>query len=97
MMPRAVIKGRDPEVQEKYNAMTSRRRELAERLASINSEQDLLLVNLGGFVAEGCDYKEYTDRLAELRAEREALDAGILYIANQCDLLRRMNPWLARR
>ena len=87
---------RDPEVQEKFDFMVSRQAELGEQLAAATNEQGQILVNLGAFVVEGCDWKEYTDRLAELRAEIEALDAGLLYLAGQKELSIRLNHWLTR-
>ena len=86
----------DPAVREKFDAMVSRRRELAERLTEANRDREQILINLGAWVAEGCDYEVYTARLAELRLETEALEAGILYVDGQAELLKRSNYWLTR-
>lgn len=95
MLPRAEIITYDPEVQEKYNALCARRHELNVQLGEVNGEQEQILTSLGKLVADGSKYKKQTDRLAALRSESEALEAGILYLTNQCDLLRRMNTWLS--
>ena len=92
--PKHEIKRFDEQVQNDYNKLTSRQRELSARLAAVNGEHKEIIVNLGAWVADGCDYKEYTDRLAELRAEREALEAGLEYLNGQAGLMLRLNHWL---
>ena len=82
-------------VQDDWNAIQARRRELNAQLAAVSGEEKQIITNLGGWVAEGCDYQEYTDRLAELRAEAEGLQAGISYIDDKAGLLKRQNTWLS--
>ena len=89
--------GYDQEVEDKYTGLISRRHELNLQLGSVNGETDKILVNLGELVASGKKYKKQTDRLAVLRSESEALNEGIRYLNNQCDLLKRMNTWLTVR
>ena len=84
----------DQNVEDRYFALSSRRAELRLQLNQVNGEQDQILGALGELVASGAKYQKQTDRLAALRLESEALEAGILYLTNQCDLLRRMNAWL---
>ena len=97
MLPRANIIERDPEVQEKYDALTSRRNELTDELRFVNGEQERILASLGELVASGSKYKKQLERLAELRLETEALEAGIRHTTNQCSLLQRMNTWITTR
>ena len=82
------------EIRDKYNSLQARRRELMTRLQAVSGKQRELLINLGAWVAEGCDYKEYTDQLSDLGAEQEALQAGIDYLDGQLGLLKRVNSWL---
>ena len=89
------IKRFDQDVKDDYDRMQARSRELSARLAVVNGEQAQIITNLGAWVAEGCDYKEYTDRLAELRAERDALQAGLDYLDGQAGLLKRQHTWLS--
>jgi uncharacterized coiled-coil DUF342 family protein len=84
----------DQDIKDRFDAMTSRRSELSAELVRANNEQDQILSNLGELVASGAKYIKQIDRLAVLRSESEALEAGILHLTNQCDLLRRMNTWL---
>jgi hypothetical protein len=84
----------DQATQDDYDKIQSRRRELQARLGAIKSEQASILAGLGCWVAEGCDWREYTDQLADLRAEGEALQAGIDYLSGQAGLLKRINTWL---
>ncbi|MFC1923328.1 hypothetical protein ACFLY4_08560 [Chloroflexota bacterium] len=82
------------DVEDKYNALTTRKRELSLQLGAVDGEQNQILGALGELVASGAKYKMEIDRLAALRSESEALEAGILYLKNQCDLLKRMNAWI---
>ena len=97
MLPKAEIKRYDPEVENEYAELTSRRRELNAQLAAHNREVDQILSGLGELVAAGKGYEKQIKRLAALRQQTEALSAGVLYLGNQCDLLRRMNAWLKAR
>jgi len=96
MMPRAVIKGRDPEVQEKYNAMTSRLGELRAELGSVNGEINQITGSLGEQVADGDDWQKSIARVGKLRLESEGLELGIKYIDGQIELLLRSHYWLTR-
>jgi hypothetical protein len=64
--------------------------QLTEVIRDINQIQ----ANMGSFVFEDCDYKEYLDRLAWLRLEQEALEAGVRFANNKVDALKRSNTWL---
>lgn len=97
MIPKIEIKRHDPEVQEKYDAMTSRRRELNDQLGEVTGEINTILGALGEQVAEGKVYQKSTARLATLRQQVEALEAGILFVDGQRGLVERMNPWLRSR
>ena len=89
------IKRFDAQIQDQYNQLQARRRQLNDRLAAVLSKQKQIITNLGGWVAEGCEYKEYTDQLAELRGEGEALQAGLDYLDGQAGLLKRQHTWLS--
>ena len=97
MIPEIEVIRHNQEVEDQYNKLSARRRELNVQLAAHNREVDQVLSGLGKLVASGSRYTKQTDRLATLRQESEALSAGILYLQNQCDLLRRMNAWLTSR
>lgn len=84
----------DEDVQAQWNALQARRRELSRRLSAVQTEQTGILQGLGAWVLEGCDWREYTDKLAELRAEAEALQAAVTYVDNLADRIRRGAPWL---
>ena len=88
------IVGYKQDVAESWEALQARKREINNRLADVKTEQKQIKDSLGVWVAEGCDWKEYTDRLAELRAEAEALGAALVYLDNQAALLKRSNSWL---
>jgi len=93
-IPGKTIKQDDQEIRSDYNHLQDRRRELLKRLSVVTGEIEQIKINLGAWVAEGCDHKEHTDRLAELRAEMEGLQAGADYLAGQIDLMKRVNAWL---
>ena len=97
MLPKAEIKGYDPEVQNEYDALTSRRGELRDELSAVNGEKNKILANLGELVYLGSKYAKHTDRLAKLRQQVEAVESGILFVDNQRGLLERMNTWLRSR
>ena len=84
----------DQDIEDKYTDLTSRKRELGAELNAVNGELDLLLASLGELVASGENYKKQLARLQGLRSQFEALEAGIVYLKGQCDLMRRMNTWL---
>ena len=87
---------RDPEVQEQYDVMISRLRELRSELAAVNSEINQILAAIGKQVAQGDDWQKSIARVGKLRLESEALEAGIRYINGQIELLRRSHYWLTR-
>ena len=84
----------DQNVEDRYFAMSSRRRELSLQLSQGNNEQDRITDGLGEQVASGAEYKKQIARLAALRSEAEALEAGIHFLDGQCGMMRRMNSWL---
>jgi hypothetical protein len=84
----------EPEVQEKYDVLISRRQEIDSQLIAVDREENEILINLGEQVAKGSNYKKQVDRLAALRLESEALHEGVRYLNNQRDLLKRINTWL---
>ena len=87
----------DGDIQAQFDSLAAKRRELELTLGSVNGEQEQISGALGELVASGAKYTKQTDRLAALRQESEAIEAGILYTNNQCDLLRRFNGWLPKR
>ena len=86
----------DPAVADDFDTKLARRRELKGMLTAVNGEQVSIETNLGALVSEGGNYKKATNRLAELRAETEALEAGIDYLTGRMDLLKRTNYWLTQ-
>lgn len=88
------IKRFDEDIQTQWDALQARRRELSHQLGAVKTEQNGILQGLGAWVLEGCDWREYTDRLAELRAEAEALQAALTYADNLADKIKRNNNWL---
>ena len=84
----------DPAVLTEWDTLHDRLSELKANLINVNGELAEILTNLGRAVAEGGDYKESTDRLAELRLEIEALEAGIQHLADRAELMKRLNHWL---
>lgn len=94
MLPRAEIKRYDVEVENEYKELGARRRELQAELKSRNGEINTILANLGELVASGKGFEQKTARLAKLRLETEAFEAAVKYVANQQNLLKRINSWL---
>ena len=82
------------EVQDKYDGLMNRKRELVARRTAADYEQDRIQVDLGRLVAEGGDHKQDTDRLNELSAEVVATDAGIAYLDGCLAIMKRVNNWL---
>ena len=97
MIPKAEVVRHKPEVEAEYNELGARLRELRDELGSVNGEINQITGSLGELVASGKGYEKQIKRLATLRAESEALEAGVLFVNNQRDLLQRMNPWLRSR
>lgn len=89
-----VIKRSDETVDAEWARLQARRRELEARLVAVKNEQAGILENLGCWVAENCDWKEHTDNLAALRSEAEAIQAGINYLSNKIEMMKRVNNWL---
>ena len=87
----------NPEVTEKYAALTSRLGELRAELGSVNGEINQILSGIGEQVAQGDDWKKSINRVGKLRLETEALAAGIKYIDGQIELLKRSHYWLTTR
>ena len=84
----------DPEVLAEWHEIHDRLSELKANLINVKGELEQIIANLGAAVAEGANYKKSTDRLAELRAETEALQAGIQHLADRAELMKRLNHWL---
>ena len=82
------------EVQDKYDGLMNRKRELVARRTAADNEQDRIRVDLGRLVADGADHEKYTDRLTELGAEVVATDAGIAYLDGCLAIMKRVNNWL---
>ena len=80
-----------------FDALGLRAQELREHLAKSRHEIDKILTGLGELVASGQEYYQQVSRLGELRADIEALEAGVVYTSNQRDLLRRFNESLRSR
>ena len=84
----------DPAVLTEWDTLHDRLSELKANLINVKGEIAEILAHLGRLVAEGANYKKSTDRLAELRAETEALEAGIQHLADRAELMKRLNHWL---
>jgi hypothetical protein len=81
-------------VQSEWDTLETIRVDLVARLREANQEQDKILSSLGSIVAQGKSWKKQTSRLADLRAEVEALQLGLDYIQGHKQNLRRGNAWL---
>lgn len=97
MLPKAEIKRYDPEVENEYNELGARLGELRAEIVQVNSEIDQIMKGLGELVGSGKPYKKQTARLAALRLESEALEAGARYVDGQKGLLKRVHNWLRTR
>ena len=84
----------DPKIDADYKAIRDRQRQLQARLNANHAEQNQTIANIRALVFEDCDFTEYTDKLAALRAEAEALEWGMTEAQNRADLMRRYNNWL---
>ena len=83
-----------------YDALGLRAQELRVHLTTSKHEISKILMGLGELVASGASpakYRQQTARLAELRGDIEALEAGVVYTTNQRELLRRFNELLRSR
>lgn len=86
----------DQAAQSEHDSVVTRQRELAARLAAVRAEIDSLISGLGRWIFEGCDHTDFTDRLLDLRAESEALEAGIKYADNRLEIIKRSRPVVSR-
>ena len=84
----------DKKVQDEFDAIKTKRRAMQSQLTEVIRDINQIQANMGSFVFEDCDYKEYLDRLAWLRLEQEALEAGVRFANNKVDALKRSNTWL---
>ena len=82
------------DTQNAYNAIQARRRELQLQIPANQQEQEHILGNMGVLIAERCDYGDLVGKLSALRAEAEALQAGVRQLDNRAELMKRLNPWL---
>ena len=80
-----------------FDALGLRAQELRVHLTTSKHEIEKILTGLGELVASGAKYKQQVSRLAELRADIEALNFGLEYTQNQRELLRRFNELLRSR
>ena len=81
-------------VQDDYSDLQGRQRELDVRLIRVNNEIEQAKKSLVFLVIERSDFQEACKRLAELRAEAEALQLGIDALRYKALLLKRSNSWL---
>ena len=84
----------DGDIQAQFDSLGAKRRELELTLKSGRGEREQILDSLGEMVASGANYAKQLARLAALRQESEAIEAGIKYIDGQLGLLKRYNNWL---
>ena len=93
-----VTKTKEPlDAAAQFDALGLRAQELRVHLTTSRHEIEKILTGLGELVASGAKYKEQVSRLAELRADIEALNSGLEYTQNQRELLRRFNELLRSR
>ena len=88
------IKRYDKEIHAEYSALVSFRAELSARLEQVNRDIGQAKVNLGGMVANRCDWSDIAGHLAELRLEHEALELGYRNVDGQVNKLVRNHYWL---
>ena len=84
----------DGNIQAQFDSLGAKRRELELTLKSGRGEREQILDSLGELVASGANYTKQLARLAALRQEAEAIEAGIKYIDGKRELLKRYNGWL---
>lgn len=87
----------DPKLQADWDRLQARKRELQRRLVVIDREIGQTKLDAGAMAAEGCDYKEFTDKLADLRAEAEAIKDAIDYLDKQAQVIKRANSGIHLR
>ena len=85
------------EAQAQYDSLSSRKGELRAELGAVNGEISTILDSLGALVASGANFAKQIARLAVLRQQVEALEAGDKYISGQTELLERSNYGLSKR
>ena len=84
----------DQAIADKYDGLSQKRSELNSRLRAGYGKQDDLIQAMGLAIASGEDWSGHAEQLSFLRLEGEALEAGILYLNGQCELMKRLNSWL---
>jgi len=86
----------DEQIQNEYNDLQVKRRDLQTRLNNARSETEQTETNIGGFVAMGCDVDELADRWHELTDEIRWCELAIRHIDNQVERLKRVHFWLVK-
>jgi chromosome segregation ATPase len=89
--PEAEIKRFDQSVQDDWNRLQTRRRELSARLKAVNSEVGQIKINRAAFIVEGCEYQKLNQQLIDLKSEAEGLQDALDYICDKAGLLKRSN------
>jgi peptidoglycan hydrolase CwlO-like protein len=96
-LPKAEIVNFKQDVQDKHDALESRRRNIHDQRKQILNEIDRIYKSIGQVVVENGAWQKDIARAGQLQLEIDALDQGILYIDGQIGLLKRSNYWLNSR
>ena len=81
-------------VQETWNEIQNRRRELTALLAKTEKEIELAKSNIAFLLIERCDIQEDSQLLAALRMEAEAIHLAIEHLDNKSTVPKRQHTWL---
>jgi len=84
----------DDNVQAEWDRVRAREQEILSRLDEIDKAQRDIEASLGRIVAERQDWKKHAGQLADLKAERSALKAGLEFLSGRAEVLKRNNYWL---
>jgi hypothetical protein len=88
------IKRFDQGVQDEYDRIQLRKRELFERLTQVKAEISKVTSERAEFVAAGSDHLPHSHRLTELRAEQEALEDAHDFLSTKLEQIKRANTWI---
>ena len=81
-------------VQETWNEIQSRRRELVALLTKTEKEIELAKSNIAFLLIERCDVEEDCQRMAALRLDAEAAQLAIEHLDSKAAALKRQHTWL---
>lgn len=88
------IKRFDASVQDKYNDIKARQRELSARLRAVEKRIKEIRSTRAAAISRGEEHKPHSEQLADLRVEVEGLTDAIELQDHELERLQRYNVWL---